>query len=204
MENPKAPRDINVFLIGCIIICHEFPFIVCFFVDRKIHSVLTFSRVGVLYVPQIYFLVKSNLSIADISFYIEKSMRDLYVDDSTNSFDEVHECQRFFEISKTCLAAANFNLRKWATNNSDLRNVINNASHTDEEQGNSEHENIRKVLGLNWDLDNDTFIFEFNEILQTARSLPITKRNILKIGGMFFDPLGLLSPLTLKAKLLFQ
>ena len=98
-------------------------------------------------------------------------MRDLYVDDSTNSFDEVHECQRFFEISKACLAAANINLRKWATNNSDLRNVINNALHTDKEQGNSENENIRKALGLNWDLDNDIFIFEFNEILQTARSL---------------------------------
>ena len=55
---------------------------------------------------------------------------------------------------------------------------------------NSENENIRKVLGLNWDLDNDNFIFEFNEILQTARSLPITKRNILKITGIFFDPLG--------------
>ena len=134
-------------------------------------------------------------------------MRDLYVDDSTNSFDEVHECQRFFEISKTCLAAANFNLRKWATNNSDLHNVMNNALHTDKEQGSSEHENIRELLGLDWDLDNDTFIFEFNEILQilqTVISLPITKRNILKIGGMFFDPLGLLSPLTLKAKLLFQ
>ena len=81
------------------------------------------------------------LPIADISVYIEKLMRDLYVDDSTNSFDEVHECQRFFEISKTCLAAANFNLRKWATNNPDLRNVINNVSHTGKEQGNSEHEN---------------------------------------------------------------
>ena len=31
-------------------------------------------------------------------------------------------------------------------------------------------------IGLNWDLDNDTFIFEFNEILQTARSLPIAKK----------------------------
>ena len=57
------------------------------------------------------------LSIADITFYIKKLMRDLYVDDSTNSFDKVHECLRFFEISKACLAAANFNLRKWATNN---------------------------------------------------------------------------------------
>ena len=73
------------------------------------------------------------LPIADISVYIEKLMRDLYVDDSTNSFDEVHECQRFFEISKACLAVASFNLRKWATDNSYLRNGINEASHKEKE-----------------------------------------------------------------------
>ena len=37
-----------------------------------------------------------------------------------------------------------------------------------------------------------------------ARSLPITKRNTLKTERMFFDPLGLLIPLTLKTKLLYQ
>ena len=95
-------------------------------------------------------------------------------------------------------------IRKRATNNSDLRNNINNVLHPDKEQGYGEHEKNWKVLEFNWDLDNDTFIFEFNETLLTARSLPITKRNILKVGGMFFDPLDLLSPLTLKAKLLFQ
>ena len=116
-------------------------------------------------------------------------MRGLYVDDSTNSFDEVHQCLRFFEISKAFLAVANFNLQKWATNNSDLSNFIDNASYTDKEQGSSENENIRKLLGLNWDLDNDTFIFKFNEIVQTARLLPITKRNILKIGGCFLTHL---------------
>ena len=35
------------------------------------------------------------LSIADITFYIEKLRRDLYVDDSTNSFDEVHDFSKF-------------------------------------------------------------------------------------------------------------
>ena len=63
---------------------------------------------------------------------------------------------------------------------------------------------IYEVLGLNWDLDNDNFFFEFTEILQTARSLPITKRNTLKTERMFFDPLGLLIPLTLMTKLLYQ
>ena len=63
------------------------------------------------------------LPIVDISVYIEKLMRDLYADDSTNCFDEVHECQRFFKILKTCLAAANFDLQKWATNNLDLQRI---------------------------------------------------------------------------------
>ena len=31
VENPEAPSDFNIFLIGCIIVCHVFPFIVCFF-----------------------------------------------------------------------------------------------------------------------------------------------------------------------------
>ena len=47
VENPKAPRDSNIFLIGSIIICHVFPLIVCFLIDHKIHLVFTFSREGV-------------------------------------------------------------------------------------------------------------------------------------------------------------
>ena len=44
VENLKAPCDSNIFLIGCTIICHVFPFIICFFIDHKIHSVFTFCR----------------------------------------------------------------------------------------------------------------------------------------------------------------
>ena len=35
VENPEAPRDFNIFLIGCIIVCHVLPLIVCSFKITK-------------------------------------------------------------------------------------------------------------------------------------------------------------------------
>ena len=59
VENPEASRDFNIFLIGCIIICHVFPFIVCFFeMTRFIRFLLSAEKE--FFFLQIYFLVKSQ------------------------------------------------------------------------------------------------------------------------------------------------
>ena len=62
----------------------------------------------------------------------------------------------------------------------------------------------RKVLGINWDLEADTIIFYFDELVNEAFSLPMTKRSILKISAKIFDPLGLISPISIQFKMLFQ
>ena len=64
--------------------------------------------------------------------------------------------------------------------------------------------NLKKVLGVQWDLDSDEFVFSFVEILKLARSLPMTKRNVVKVGVTFFDPLGFISPITTRVKSIFQ
>ena len=58
----------------------------------------------------------------------------------------------------------------------------------------------RKVLGTS----KDTLIFELDTIGQNGLKLDITKRNILRISASYFDPLGLICPLVLQAKLLFK
>ena len=63
---------------------------------------------------------------------------------------------------------------------------------------------LRKVLGINWDIEKDLFVFDFDEIVQLAKDLKFTKRNLLKINATLFDPLGLISPITLQGKLLFK
>ena len=60
------------------------------------------------------------------------------------------------------------------------------------------------MLGVNWDLANDKFIVEFNNVVDAAEKLNVTKRNILKLSAMFFDPLGIISPLVLQSKLIFK
>ena len=123
----------------------------------------------------------------------------MYVDDSITSFDDVDDAYYFYETVKSCLQKGNFDLRKWITNNENLQHRINehkiNYKPTDD---------YHKVLGLNWDNKNDEFIFEFSQAVLEANKLAPTKRSVLKITGMFFDPLGLILPIIIQSKLMFQ
>jgi hypothetical protein len=56
-----------------------------------------------------------------------------------------------------------------------------------------------KVLGLKWDKQSDTLKISF-----PSEEVPATKRGILSKLAKIYDPLGLVSPLTLEGKLLFR
>ena len=68
----------------------------------------------------------------------------------------------------------------------------------------NESNHTKKVLGLYWDLKKDEIIFYFDELVNEAFTLPMTKRSILKISAKIFDPIGLISPITIQFKMLFQ
>ena len=92
-----------------------------------------------------------------------------------------------------------FELRKSNTNCECLQDFINND--TKEVIG----ENcIKKILGLDWNITSDEFIFYFTDIINTASNLSVTKRNVLKLSSMFFDPLGLIPPIVLQIKILLK
>ena len=63
---------------------------------------------------------------------------------------------------------------------------------------------MKRVLGIEWNVKSDKFIFSFANVLKLAHSLTPTKRNILKIAASFFDPLGFISPVTARVKTIFQ
>ena len=60
------------------------------------------------------------------------------------------------------------------------------------------------MLGINWDTNNDFLVYEFAEIIAVASKLEITKRNFLRVSAMFYDPLGLICPIALQFRLIFQ
>ena len=63
---------------------------------------------------------------------------------------------------------------------------------------------IEKILGILLDEIDNTFIFDFKEIAELPQILSASKRNIFKILAMFFDPIGILQPLVINLKILFQ
>ena len=61
-----------------------------------------------------------------------------------------------------------------------------------------------KLLGLNWVTINDKFVFDLTKYADFFSREPLTKRAALRIVAKIYDPLGLLSPVVLPMKLLFQ
>ena len=49
------------------------------------------------------------------------------------------------------------------------------------------------MLGLDWCTENDTINFEFNSIIALTEALQPTKRKILRISAIFYDPIGIIS-----------
>ena len=64
--------------------------------------------------------------------------------------------------------------------------------------------NYKKVLGLEWDIQNDEIVFQSEPFICLAKSLTPTKRNVLKVCASFHDPLNFISLITPRIKTIFQ
>lgn len=127
--------------------------------------------------------------------------RDFYVDDylsGDNSISGVVELSR--EVS-SILASANFHLRKWQSNSPLVLAQITGASESSNSLNLSENKNVSsKTLGLHWLCDSDSLSFSIN--IETNNK--VTKRTILSVISQIFDPLGLVGPCVVEAKILMQ
>ncbi|CAB4007271.1 Hypothetical predicted protein [Paramuricea clavata] len=64
--------------------------------------------------------------------------------------------------------------------------------------------NCVKILGISWNEDSDEFCYDLGELVEYAKSIPTTKRSVLKLSAKVFDPIGLFSPFTVTMKMLFR
>jgi len=59
-------------------------------------------------------------------------------------------------------------------------------------------------LGANWDHEVDLFQLELSHVIKCSKNLPPTKRSLLRLAAMIFDPLGFISVFTINLKAFFQ
>ncbi|XP_066911268.1 uncharacterized protein [Clytia hemisphaerica] len=128
-------------------------------------------------------------------------LNSLHVDDLSTSFDSMQEAFDFYKNCKSHFALASLNLRKLQSNCANLEVKVKNCYVGDLET--IDH-NLTKVLGIHWDKTNDSLVISLSEILRKVNLENPTKRNVIQFASSIFDPLGLINPLVVKFKLLFQ
>ncbi|GFY36409.1 integrase catalytic domain-containing protein [Trichonephila clavipes] len=129
----------------------------------------------------------------------------LYVNDVISGADDISQALKVSKDAETIMKNASMKLRKWNSNDQTLMR-------TWEEEGLETHPRhpddsskipSSKVLGIPWDAVHDYFTIDVKGLLQLDTSKPITKI-VLQSAGKIYDPVGFLSPYTIRLKCLLQ
>ena len=149
----------------------------------------------------------------------------LYADDvNTGGYTEA-EVIELYTISKQIMKDGGFNLRKWLSNSKEVMSEINarevkgeikppvymsiteddqSFAKTSLKQTEAVDTEGTKVLGLIYDTETDTFIFNFENLTAKTREAPDTNRTILGMIAKIYDPLGWITPLTSPLRIFLQ
>lgn len=125
---------------------------------------------------------------------------DFYVDDLLTGANSIKELIDIKNNIKAILEPAGFNLRKWVSNESRVLNdrYFNSSVETELIQICKELET--KTLGILWNPTADTLQYA----VKNLREKHVTKRTILSETAQIYDPLGLIGPITITAKIIIQ
>ncbi|XP_075162846.1 uncharacterized protein LOC142235479 [Haematobia irritans] len=130
-------------------------------------------------------------------FFLEKNF---YVDDGLGGADSLNTALEIQHQLQQVMARYGFNLRKWSANHIQL---LHNIPECDQEVSldfTTEDTNYTKTLGLALLPKADHLKVKVN--LTPIRS--VTKRTVTSDLARIFDPLGLLSPVVVRAKIFAQ
>ena len=128
-------------------------------------------------------------------------LNSVYMDDAIDAVNSSEEAIALREDLSTLLKGAGYIIRKWGSNDPE---VLKGVPEEDLAKGILEVRDAElpsiKTLGLLWDADRDSF--GFSSSIEPPASF--TKRTLLSRVAKLFDPLQLLAPFTIRAKVLLQ
>jgi len=126
--------------------------------------------------------------------------QDFYVDDFLGGAASLSEALKLRNDLITVLKKAGMELCKWSSNDYRLLKDVNgtNSSGTNNF---TDKENTTKILGMYWNQSIDAYQYSVRPYNENIR---VTKRVVLSEISSVFDPLGLISPIIIKLKIIMQ
>lgn len=142
----------------------------------------------------------ANLNQSKYPEACEMIKSSFYVDDLMGGAQTLQDAKRIKGELTSIMASAQFELRKWNSNDKRIlldSNLVDMPEHYIAENEDS------KVLGLLWNSNLDTLQYKYQPS-ESRNSRKISKRYILSSISKIFDPLGLIGPSTIRAKIIMQ
>ncbi|XP_011858971.1 PREDICTED: uncharacterized protein LOC105556483, partial [Vollenhovia emeryi] len=125
--------------------------------------------------------------------------RGRYVDDIFGGGDTGEQLIEIAHQLEDLCQAGGFSLAKWHSNHPELLNAISLTGSINSPV--SLDDCATKILGLKWLPQEDVFTFSTSSISHQEQ---FTKRRVLSEVAQIFDPLGFVSPIVIRAKMLLQ
>ena len=171
--------------------------------DTYVKTVLTFGDKPAPAMAQIA-LRKTAQESEEVYPKAAKVLKDnTYMDDICDSLETNEEARQLTRDVDEVLAKGGFAVKEWISNCN--LGEENQSSEKQVVKSDREKSPIEKVLGLEWDYQNDKLKLHTREI-QNASTKPkkLTKRLVLSRNARVFDPIGLASAFLIRAKIGMQ
>ncbi|XP_048751486.2 uncharacterized protein LOC125663228 [Ostrea edulis] len=128
---------------------------------------------------------------------------NFYVDDGLISCPTPEEAIHTLKDTQSALKEfGNLCLHKFASNSLEVMSAFPSedlATNLKDLDLHGEEKPLQRSLGLSWDVNSDTFLFQLSK-----DNKPATRRGLLSTVNGIYDPLGFLAPVTIYGKLLLR
>ena len=131
----------------------------------------------------------------------ESVLESTYMDDTMDSVPDDDTGRELYKQLTTLWKSCNMHAHKWLSNSCKVLEGIPEEDCASKIRIYEEELPSTKTLGMVWLADKDLLSYRNIKI---DKDLTCTKRNFLKILASVFDPLGLVSPYIIQAKILMQ
>jgi hypothetical protein len=121
--------------------------------------------------------------------------RSVFVDIVITGCDSQTQAKSYFHQANSIMCGANLPLQAWGFSDRDLEKKL-------QEKGTFDASPESKTLGLIWERNSDFLHVQVPNLSSSIEK--VTKRDVLKGAGSFYDPLGFYAPIATSAKILIQ
>jgi len=119
-----------------------------------------------------------------------------FVDDfAAGAEDSIGVITIYYQLSAR-MRKSSFPMGKWASNFETSKNIWSASG--------LKTKSTTQVSGVGWDTVRDALFADHTDVTDKAWEGPTTKRQLLQATSRFYDPLGLMSPVLITGKLIFQ